>query len=381
MAPPTPSPGTPIDALPTPTLLLDAEAFEANIAALQSYANQQGVTLRPHAKAHRCAEIARRQVQAGATGICVQTIGEAEVFAAEGLRDILITNVIVDAAKLVRVARLAQQVRLALCVDTVAGVVALAEACSAEKSQIDVLIELNVGQNRCGVDDLESALALARVIARRPNLRLRGLQAYHGGAQHLRDVAARRQAVREAGARARAIKTALGAEGFPAPLVTGSGTGTFALDAGAALLGEWQAGSYCLMDADYRRNQPFEPGERAPSFRQALFVLGQVISARADRMVVDAGLKSFSAESGPPELDGELAAGWQVLSVSDEHTTLIARTDVTDTARAPTPALGTKLMLTPSHCDPTVNLHDTMAVVRHGRLEAWWPVSARGKSA
>nr|HRO61473.1 alanine racemase [Burkholderiaceae bacterium] len=182
--------GDRLDAIDTPALLLDLDACEANVAALHAQAAAAGLAVRAHGKAHRCPELALRQLAAGAQGICVQKVGEAEGFAAAGVRDILVSNEVVAEAKLVRLAALAARpgMRIAVCVDDPAPVERLAAACAAQGAQIDVMIEIDVGQGRCGVEQPEQALAIAaRIAASAPALRLRGLQAYHGSAQHYRE--------------------------------------------------------------------------------------------------------------------------------------------------------------------------------------------------
>ncbi|HMM52515.1 MAG TPA: DSD1 family PLP-dependent enzyme [Burkholderiaceae bacterium] len=384
-APPA-APGDPLGRVDTPALVLDLDAFEANVAALHAHAAARGVRVRAHGKAHRCPEISRRQVAAGAVGVCCQKVGEAEGFAEAGIADILVSNEIVDPAKLERLARLARRVRLAVCVDHPGAVAALARACRQAQARIDVLIELDVGQGRCGVATIDEVMALARAVAAAaPALRLRGLQAYHGSAQHLRTVQARSQAIAGAARRAALARDTLRSAGFGCDEVSGGGTGTFAYEVASGVYTEIQPGSYALMDLDYRAN---EPDAAAPAMRQAIGVMMSVMSVRAAHAVLDGGLKAVSVDSGLPALR---LPGWRVRGVSDEHTVIepleAGRTvPAGEGSSAPAPllshlpVLGQRCVLDPGHCDPTVNLHDWVVAYRGDRVEAVWPVLPRDAS-
>lgn len=369
-APPA-RPGDTLDAIDTPALLLDLDASDANVAALHAQAAAAGLAVRAHGKAHRCPQLALRQIAAGANGICVQKMGEAEGFAAAGVRDILVTNEIVDPAKCLRLARLATQpgLRIAACVDDPLQVERLAAACDRAGSRIEVLIEIDVGQKRCGVETPAQALAIAEAIDRAaPQVALRGLQAYHGRAQHLRNAAERAEAVARAAAVAGEFRAALEQAGYAVREISGGGTGSFPNEAGAGVWTELQAGSYALMDLDYRANAA-DPA--APPLRQALGVMTAVISRRASHAVLDGGLKSFAVDSGLPAMRDPR---WQVVGISDEHT-VIQPLD-----RAEPLALGQRVILDPGHCDPTVNLHDWIVACRGNKVEAVWPVLPRGAS-
>ncbi len=368
--------GDAVGAIDTPALIVDLDAMEANLAAMAAFARDHGVRLRPHAKMHKCAAVAKLQIAAGATGVCVQKTGEAEALADAGVDDILITNEVIGASKLARVAALSARVRLGICVDSTAGVDALAAAMAvadAATAPIDVYVEVDIGQGRCGVPPAAAGSLAHRVVSH--GLRFAGLQAYHGGAQHLRGVDEREAASRHAASLARAAVASVTAAGIACPLVTGAGTGTFAFDAAAGVWGELQAGSYLFMDRDYADNA--WPDAGSPRFVQALFVKSQVMSRGLSHAVVDAGHKAHALDSGPPRVR---AGALDVVSCSDEHTTLRPRTGApADTL----PALGDTVWLVPGHCDPTVNLHDAIVGVRGGLdagvVESVWPVDARGR--
>lgn len=354
IAPPA-VPGDRVDDVDTPALLLDLDAFESNIARLHDEVLPTGIALRPHGKAHKCPEIARRQIAAGAVGICAQTLGEAEVFVRAGIADVLLSNEIAGADKAARLAALARTARVAVCVDHPQQVAQLAAATAAAGTTLGVVVEVATGR-RCGVASVAEALRLAEEIGAAPGLELRGLQAYAGSAQHYRAPREREAAIERARTAAESIRDALGVRH-----VTGGGTGTYPLELGSGLWTEIQPGSYVLMDADYALN------EEPPPFRQALSVLARVISAHADRVVVDAGHKAVAVDSGEPTPP----AGLLVFGLSDEHTILLV-----DAGQAP--AFGSTVRLIPGHCDPTVNLHDWIVAIRGEVVEDVWLVEARG---
>ena len=358
--------GLRVDQIDTPALVVDLDAMERNIARMADFARKHQVLWRPHAKLHKSAEIALQLQRAGAVGACVQKTAEAEALAEGGVRDITITNQVIAHPKLLRVARLAAHLqtqggRLALAVDSAEGIQRLAEAMAqaAPQARIDVLVEIDVGQGRCGVPPGAPALALAQAVARLTQLRFAGLHAYHGRAQHLRGAAERREAIAAAVQAARHTRDLITATGLPVPLVTGSGTGTLVHEAASGVYGELQAGSFLFMDADYARNER-EPAQ--PVFEQALFVKTQVISACGSHAVCDAGHKSHAIDSGLPTV-ALLPPGraLRYANGGDEHGVLYA-----DGPQARLPALGQMLWLVPGHCDPTVNLHNFLIGVRGG---------------
>lgn len=367
----TPAPasiGMPLDAVDTPALVLDLDAFERNVNRMADRLRGTGVRFRPHAKNHKCADIARRQMAAGAVGVCCQKVSEAEALAAHGVTDILISNEIVGASKLDRVCALARTVRLAICVDAAEHIVALDAAAARAGVRLDTLVEVNVGGNRCGAEPGEPACTLAEIVAASRHLRFAGLQAYQGSAQHKRTVAERRDLMVRATDCVRVTREMIVARGLTCDTVTGAGTGTFPFELASGAWDELQAGSYIFMDRDYNRN---EYDATWPAFEQSLFVLTTVMSApTAERVVVDAGVKASAFDSGMPGVWQR--PGVEYVSESDEHGALAVA------AGASAPALGEKLLLVPGHCDPTVNLHDWFVCVRQGVVEALWPVTARG---
>jgi D-serine deaminase-like pyridoxal phosphate-dependent protein len=362
------APGMPLDDVDTPALILDLDAFEANLCRMRDSLAGAAVALRPHAKSHKCPQIALRQIALGAVGVCCQKVSEAEALVEGGVGDVLIANEVVGRAKLLRLAALATQSRVAVCADDAGNVAALDEAACEFGVTLDVLVEIDVGAHRCGVEPGEPAVDLARRIEQSASLRFGGLQAYQGSAQHIRSVSERRSAIEAAAAQVRRTRELLHAAGLACPKVTGAGTGTYMFEAGSAVYDELQPGSYIFMDADYARNEWTESG--IPRFAHSLFVWTTVMSRpSAERAIVDAGLKASSVDSGLPRLaDGGPA---EYVKASDEH-------GVIQLNGASGYALGEKLKLVPGHCDPTVNLYEHYICIRGGRVEAVWPISARG---
>ena len=354
----------------TPALLVDLDAFEGNLDRMAKQASRRGLRLRPHAKTHKCALIAMQQISRGAVGVCCQKVSEAEALIQNGVGDVLITNEVVDRHKLKRLASLARRATIAVCVDHADNVDSLNEAAEMSEVQIDVLIEVNVGGDRCGVEPGETMLLLADRIASSKNLRFRGLQAYQGGAQHIREYAERKAAIEQSTSAARRSAELLARRGFVCHVVTGGGTGTYSFEMVSGLYNELQPGSYIFLDADYCRNHS-ESGTTTSEFQQSLFVYTQVMSVPGrNYAVVDAGLKALAFDSGMPQVVEMPDVPY--CRPSDEHGML----DIRSFPRGL--QLGMKLKLIPGHCDPTVNLYDWYIGIRGDRVEAIWPIVARG---
>lgn len=364
--------GRPAADIDTPALVIDLDAMERNLDVMAGFAAKHGVKLRPHAKMHKSATLAKLQMAHGAVGVCVQKTSEAEALAALGVNNIYISNEVVSPFKLKRVVALARELealggQLAIAVDSAEGLQRLAHAARGHHNILRVFIEIDVGHGRCGLAPGDAAVPLAAEIKRHAALQFGGLQAYHGRAQHLRSVAERQASIAQVLAHVRASTAALQAAGIAVPLVTGAGTGTFSLEAASGVYGELQAGSYLFMDRDYAGNEA-DPAQ--PLFEHALFVKSQVMSACTDHAVVDAGHKSHAIDSGLPAVHG-LALDYA--NGGDEHGILRG---------AVLPAIGETVWLIPGHCDPTVNLHEHLLGVRgglqHGKVEQIIRVDARG---
>lgn len=368
--PPPAEIGMPLDEVDTPALVVDLDAFERNLQRMAAEVRAAGVRHRPHAKTHKSPIVTRRQMALGAVGACCQKVSEAEHMVAGGVDDVLVSNEVVGTRKIRRLAALAGQARIGVCVDDAANVAELSAAAAAAGSTLYVLVEVEVGCGRCGVPPGDKVLAMARQVADAPGLEFDGLQCYQGAAQHIRDWDERRAAIMAAAQHTRACVDLLASNGIECRTVAGAGTGTYRFEIEAGVWNELQAGSYVFMDADYGRNLDQQGGYYA-DFENSLFVHASVMSTPAtQRVVVDAGLKASSVDSGMPLVHGH--ADISYFGASDEHGNL-------DLSRSKHRyALGDKVALVPGHCDPTVNLYDWYVVVRGGVVQALWPVAARG---
>ena len=362
--------GDPLEALDTPSMIVDLALMEENIARLMQRFREKRVHVRPHLKTVKSPELARLLLAAGAIGGCVAKVSEAEVMARGGIEDLLITTEIVGRPKLLRLVDLVRQhPQIKVVVDSLAGAQALNQAMGAAQVKVNVLIDLNVGQNRCGVTPGEEALVLAQQLSKMSHVLLIGVQGYEGHLQHIHDPEERARRCQQAMQALTETAAQLRAKGFAIEIVTTGGTGTAEICADCAGVTEVQPGSFVFMDTDYRN-------ALGPTYANALTILSTVISKPTPfRAVVDAGLKSLSIDSGMPEPKGLTGIAYQ--PGGDEHGILTWSTH-RDPVQVPL-EVGDRIELIPSHIDTTINLHDTYYAHRHGRLEAIWPVSARGK--
>jgi 3-hydroxy-D-aspartate aldolase len=349
--------------LPTPCMLVDVAACERNITRAARYFESTHAKLRPHFKAHKCTKLLARQVAAGGcVGVTCATAMEAEVLADNGFADILVANQVVTCSSLASLARAACSCDITVVIDDHDHIAALDSVASAAGVEFGVLIEVDVGMHRCGLEPgSEQLLALARATAAAKPLTLRGLQGYEGHAVSLAARSERRDQVQQAGAILAAERARLLEAGYPCPIVSGGGTGTFDLAAQAGVLDEIQAGSYVLMDADYARlDLPFE---------NALLVVSTLLShPRPGVATIDAGLKALTAERGMPLV---LHDGLVVHRLADEHAWL----SVPDGESL---RIGQQIFLVPAHVDPAINLHDVLFAWDSDscKLDAW-PVDGR----
>jgi D-serine deaminase-like pyridoxal phosphate-dependent protein len=361
--------------LNTPVLVLDVEALDRNIQRMAALAANHDVGLRPHAKTHKSVDIARRQLKAGAVGLCCAKIGEAEVLADGGIAGILITSPVAAPAAIIRLAALAVRAdRLMAVVDHPAVAERIDAALAATETRLDVIIDIDPGIARTGVASAEAAVALAKTIAASANLEYRGVQFYCGSQQHIESFAERRAAIVERTAYLQQVIAALADAGFAPPIVTGSGTGTHRIDLELGVFTELQAGSYVFMDKQYGDcDLTGEDGE--PPFEVALAVDARVVSANHSGLVtIDAGYKSLSTDGGVAVVQRGAPETAFFAFMGDEHAALIAP-DI-GTQLAP----GDPVSLTVPHCDPTVNLYDNYHIVAGDTLVDIWPVSARGRA-
>lgn len=362
-----------INELATPALLLDLDAFEANVARMAAYAREHNRALRPHGKTHKCPEIARILIQAGAVGACAAKISEAEVFAENGVRGLLVTTAVIGKPKIERAVRLAGQCPGTIfSVDDLQNVIDLNAAAGAAGVRLNLAIDLLVGR-RTGIQPGEPALALAQQIECLPNVRLAGIQAYVGFAAHVVGWEERMKVSSNAMAYAVETRRLFEQKGIGCPLLTGGSTGTYNIDSEIDGITELQPGSFIFMDLDYNRIG----GESGPvygDFHNALSVLTTVVSKPSpDMAVVDGGFKAFSTDTPlVPEAKGiqGITYAWG----GDEHGKL-------NVAKASKPVkVGDRIEFIIPHCDPTVNLYDRIYCLRGGNVEAVWKIAARGMS-
>lgn len=359
-------------ALNTPALVIERDTLDRNIAAMAAFAREHDLVLRPHAKTHKSADIARLQLEAGAVGLCCAKLGEAEALAAQGVGPLLITSPVVTPRAIARLAALhTRSPGLMIVADHPSNVAALAHAVIDAPSPLGVLVDIDPGMHRTGVASPETALALARAIAAEPALAFAGVQFYCGAHQHIAAYADRRAAIAERTEYLAGIVALLYDHGLPPAIVTGGGTGTHRIDAELGVFTELQVGSYVFMDRQYVECEL--SGDGAVLFETALFIDTNVISANTPGMAtVDAGIKALATDGGPPVVVRGAPAGTEYVFMGDEHGALLARGHVFQ--------LGDRVVLSAPHCDPTVNLYDCYHIVSSDTLVDIWPVTARGRS-
>ena len=357
-------PGTPKAEMDTPALLVDLDVLESNIARMAGTAASRGVNLRPHFKTHKTPAIALKQLEAGAVGITCAKVEEAEVLVNAGVKDILIANQVIGPRKIARLAGLARHARLMVAVDDPTNVRELSAGMVAAGATLRVLVEVNVGMNRCGVEPGEAAVALARKVADSPGLVFAGLQGYEGFCQRIADPAEKESTTRKAMDGLVCSRQMIEAAGLEVGIVTGAGTGTHAITSAVPGMTEIQPGSYATMDADYKN--------LGTDFGCALTLLATVVSRPVpERAITDAGLKAMTDDHGLPELVG--MEGARLERLSEEHGKLA----LSDPSLPLSP--GDRVEFIPGHGCTTFNLHETLYGMRNGVVEVAWPIAGRGK--
>jgi 3-hydroxy-D-aspartate aldolase len=367
-------PGMDESEIQTPCLVLDLDALERNIKKMGDWAKEHGMRHRVHGKMHKSVDVAKLQESlGGACGVCCQKVSEAEVFARGGIKDVLVSNQVRDPAKIDRLARMPKLgARTICCVDDLANVADLSAAAQKHGTQIECLVEIDCGAGRCGVTTTPAVVEIAKAIDAAPGLKFAGIQAYQGAMQHMDKYEDRKAKIDLAVAQVKDAVDTLKAEGLECDIVGGGGTGSYYFEGNSGVYNELQCGSYAFMDADYGRildkdGKRIDQGE----WENALFILTSVMShAKADKAIVDAGLKAQSVDSGLPFVFGRTDV--QYVKCSDEHGVVADPDGVLK--------VNEKLRLVPGHCDPTCNVHDWYVGVRNGKVETVWPVSARGRA-
>lgn len=358
----------------TPCLILDLDALERNIKKMGDYARDHGMRHRVHGKMHKSVDVAKLQERlGGAVGVCCQKVSEAEVFARGGIKDVLVSNQVRDPRKIDRLARLPKfGARTIVCVDDLGNVSELSAAAQKHGTTIECFIEIDCGAGRCGVTTTQDVVAIAQAIDAADGLKFTGIQAYQGAMQHIDSYEDRKAKLDIAIAQVSGAVNGLKSVGLEPELVSGGGTGSYYFESNSGVYNELQCGSYAFMDADYGRildkdGNRIDQGE----WENALFILTSVMShAKVDKAICDAGLKAQSVDSGLPVIFGRQDV--EYVKCSDEHGVIADPAGVLK--------VNDKLRLVPGHCDPTCNVHDWYVGVRNGKVEALWPVSARGKA-
>ena len=360
--------------LATPALVVDLDALEANIAAMAAFAQAKGIALRPHAKTHKCVEISKRQIAAGARGICVAKLGEAEAQADGGIESILITSPVVTEGGMARLMALNARVPALMAVCDNPDVAArLAEAAKASGKPLKLLIDIDPGLGRTGIQTGAGAFELVRQVAESDSLIYAGLQCYAGQVQHMESANERRAASLAALKDLRELTERLTDAGLAPEIVSGGGTGTFDIDPEAQVLSELQVGSYIFMDRQY--NDVWTKSGGRPPFATSLTVQTTVISAnRMGLATTDAGFKSFATDAEAPLIAAGAPEGAAYFFFGDEQGGILYSGE-------PKLVPGSVVSCVVPHCDPTVNLYDHIHAVRGDTLEAIWAVEGRGRSA
>ena len=367
-------PGMDESDIQTPCLVLDLDALERNIKKMGDYAAAHGMRHRVHGKMHKSVHIAKLQeTLGGACGVCCQKVSEAEVFARGGIRDVLVSNQVREPAKIDRLARLPKLgARAIVCVDDIANVAELSDAAQRHGTVIECLVEIDCGAGRCGVTTTPAVVEIAQAIDAAEGLKFAGIQAYQGAMQHMDSYEDRKAKIDAAVAMVKDAVDTLKTHGIACDIVGGGGTGSYYFESNSGVYNELQCGSYAFMDADYGRildkdGKRIDQGE----WENAMFILTTVMShAKADKAIVDAGLKVQSVDSGLPFIYGRDDV--EYIKCSDEHGVVMDSQGVLK--------VNDKLKLVPGHCDPTANVHDWYVGVRNGTVETVWPVSARGRA-
>ncbi len=356
----------------TPCLVLDLDALERNIKKMGDWCKKHGVRHRVHGKMHKSVDVAKLQHElGGACGVCCQKVSEAEAFARGGIKDVLVSNQVRDPKKIDRLAQIPKLgARTICCVDDITNIADLSAAAQKHGTEIECLVEIDCGAGRCGVTTTPEVVEIAKAIDAAPGLKFSGIQAYQGAMQHLDKYEDRKEKIDIAVAMVKDAVDALKAEGLECDIVGGGGTGSYYFEGNSGVYNELQCGSYAFMDADYGRILD-ENGKRIDKgeWENALFILTSVMShAKKDKAICDAGLKAQSVDSGLPVIFGRDDV--EYIKCSDEHGVIM---DPEGKLK-----INEKLRLVPGHCDPTCNVHDWYVGVRNGKVEAVWPVTARG---
>jgi len=363
--------------LETPAMLLDAKVFEQNVAVLADLSKKYGVALRPHAKSHKCANIAKRQIEAGALGLCCAKPGELLALFEAGIKQLMLSAPVSSPRKIEHLAQAAAAgCELIVVVDREDLITAYGAAARKAGTKISVLVDCDVGLGRTGATTPHHVVELASAISKEEGLIYAGIQAYSGQVQHVFDMESRRQINLAANNRIMEMIMALRDAKLAPKIISGGGTGSHLIDFEDRIFTEVQAGSYVFMDEGYLPVDIHGTGAGEKVFGMSLFVVVTVIghSAGNGQAITDGGTKSFAIDGPPPRAFLKGKEIGTILWAGDEFGRIKTHPGI------PAPPAGTRIECTIPHCDPTANLHSVLHVVRGDTLEAIWPVEARGYS-
>ncbi len=350
--------GAAVEELSTPALVLDLATLDRNLAAMQQRVSG-GAALRPHGKAHKSAEIAARQLDAGAVGVMTATAWEALALARVGISDMLVGNVVRGAERCAAVAEVAGHTRTCVVIDADDNAAELGSAAQAAGVEFDALVDVDVGQHRTGVRSAEEAVQIARAIAETPGLNLRGVHGYEGHMSLVQDAAKRRAGAAVAGDIRAAAADAIRADGLPVEIVSAGGTGMWDSTGHDPRVTEIHPGSYAFMDASH--------WAQVPDPEASLHVLATVMSHKGSTVVLDCGRKTLGTVDPVAPMISELPG--PIVIFHEEHLAVEAESS---------PPVGSTVRVIPSYAPAAVTLHEVYHVVEDGRVVDIWPVLARG---
>ncbi len=358
--------------LTTPALLLDLEAMRSNMRYLASECARHGMKLRPHAKTHKCAEIAMEQLESGAAGVCCATPHEVIALASAGVPRLHLTTPVFQPRHFERLAALhGQGVELMVAVDHPDQIASWETTLGDAGRPLPVLVDIDIGMGRTGVASTEAAVELARRIAAHRGLHYAGVQGYSGMVQHINDYAERRAVYGRQLDHFQHVLDTLRQADLPPEIISGGGTGTFGIDVERGIFTESQAGSYIFMDVEYHDVQLFP--DRDNPYKTSLFLRTSVLNDKVPgQLTVNAGFKSFATDGPLARIHGQLD-GRRYELYGDEFGRIVL-----GSSHARADPVGSHVDLVTPHCDPTINLHDCYHVIEGDRVIDIWPIVARG---
>jgi len=348
------------DELITPALVLDIDAAQRNIDRMADELKSMGkAAIRPHYKTHKSPDLARRQLQAGAGGLSMATVWEAAVLAAAGMDDLFVVNTVAHPAKLRVLAELARDHRILVAVDEAPNAAALSAAAVRAGSTLGIMVEVDTGMDRCGVDTARECLALARRVTELPGLRFEGITGYEGHCSLTFDNELRHERQREAMAFFTGVADLLEANGIPCRIRSAGGIATWNWTAAYPGLTEIQAGTYVVMDNFH--------GQMVPGFEHSLTIAATVISRQSDKVIVDAGNKSVADPADVTIAGHDL----KVVRFDEEHGIFAA-------PEGSSLRVGDAVALVPGYSPSTVNWYDVYHIVHDEVVVDIWPIIPRG---